>query len=213
MAQDKKSFILYADLVHTVRKMPKAKRADLFMTILEYVNDENPEVSDLVVSLVWEPIKLQLKRDLSKYENIRSKKSEAGTKGMKSRWNPPVNDITNDNTVIKPITNITDTVNDTVNVNDNVTVNDIDIPKEGEISVDDCLVIAMKDEKWMRLNKTDKSELLAFNFYLEKLGINYKVPIDYKVYFSRLKTKKPEVLVKHYTIDELKELAKQMDAK
>ena len=81
MADEKKSFVLYTDLIHTVRKMPKDKVGDLFLTILSYVNDENPNVDDLIVDLVFEPIKLQLKRDLVKYEEKRGKNSDNGKEG------------------------------------------------------------------------------------------------------------------------------------
>jgi hypothetical protein len=57
MAENKKGFVLYADLIHTVRKMSKAKAGVLFLTILQYVNDENPVVEDEVIDLVFEPIK------------------------------------------------------------------------------------------------------------------------------------------------------------
>ena len=81
MAENKKSFILYADLIHTVKKLPKNKIADLFMTILEYVNDENPVVNDLIVSVVFEPIKHQLKRDLTRWNEFKKKQSENGKLG------------------------------------------------------------------------------------------------------------------------------------
>ena len=85
MAEDKKSFVLYADLIHTVKKMPKEKQGDLFMTILAYVNDENPVVDDLLIDLVFEPIKRQMKRDLVKYETAKEKRREAGRlAGLKS---------------------------------------------------------------------------------------------------------------------------------
>jgi hypothetical protein len=74
MAQDKKGFILYADLIHTVEKMPKDKAGELLLTILRYVNDKDPVVDDIVVDLVFEPIKQQLKRDLKKYE-VRAERS------------------------------------------------------------------------------------------------------------------------------------------
>ncbi len=86
MAENKNSFILYGDMIHTVRKMPKGKQADLFMTILRYVNDENPVVEDLIVSLVWEPIKQQLKRDLVKYKGTVDKKSLAGINSAVSKY-------------------------------------------------------------------------------------------------------------------------------
>ena len=125
MAENKKSFLLYCDLIHTITKMPNDKAGELFKHILKYVNDENPETDDLIIQLTFEPIKQQLKRDLNLWENERNQRSLAGKKGMEARWNNKDNtvitDITNDNSVIKPITNITDnvnvTVNDTVNVN------------------------------------------------------------------------------------------------
>ncbi len=81
MAENKKSFILYADIIHTVKKMPKEKAGELFMTILSYVNDEDPTVDDLLVEVAFEPIKQQLKRDLKKWEDFKEKQSLNGKKG------------------------------------------------------------------------------------------------------------------------------------
>ena len=39
MADNKKGFMLYADLIHTIEKMPDEKAGQLFKTVLEYVND------------------------------------------------------------------------------------------------------------------------------------------------------------------------------
>jgi hypothetical protein len=81
MAEEKQSFLLYADIIHTVRKMPKEKVGELFLTILAYVNDEDPVVDDIMVDLVFEPIKWQLKRDLKKWEAFREKQSNNGKLG------------------------------------------------------------------------------------------------------------------------------------
>jgi len=81
MADNKKSFLLYCDLIHTIEKMPKEKAGELFLTILEYVNDKNPEPKDMIVSLVFEPIKQNLKRDLKKYESIVNRNKVNGAKG------------------------------------------------------------------------------------------------------------------------------------
>ena len=83
MAENKKSFILYCDLIHTVNKMPKEKAGELFMHILEYVNDLEPNTDDLIIQLTFEPIRQSLKRDLEKYERIRLKNKENADK----RWN------------------------------------------------------------------------------------------------------------------------------
>lgn len=87
MAQDKKSFLLYCDLIHTVEKMPIEKAGELFIHILRYVNDQNPKTNDLIVDLTFEPIKQSLKRDLQKWESELENKSLGGRFGNLKRWN------------------------------------------------------------------------------------------------------------------------------
>ena len=120
MAENKTSFLLSCDLIHTVKKMPKADAGELFVHILEYVNDLNPETSNMVVDLVFEPIKQRLKRDLIKYEGIKAKNKE----NVLKRWNK------SNTTVYDRIP--TDTKH-TVNDNDNDSDNDNDIDKEKKI--------------------------------------------------------------------------------
>jgi hypothetical protein len=81
MAEEKTSFLLYTDLIHTVKKLPNDAAGKLFKIILEYVNDTDPVVDDLLLELVFEPIKQNLKRDLKKWEAKRSKKSDSGKIG------------------------------------------------------------------------------------------------------------------------------------
>jgi hypothetical protein len=85
MAEEKKSFVLYSDLIHTVRKMPLEKSGKLLLTMLEYVNDLNPVIDDVLIELVFEPIKQQMKRDLIKWESIKEKRSEAGKASAESK--------------------------------------------------------------------------------------------------------------------------------
>lgn len=112
---NKKSFILYCDLIHTFDKLNDDEAGKLIKHILSYVNDENPISDNRVVEITFEPIKQQLKRDLILYKEVIKQKSEAGKKGMETRWgknitkdNPVIENITNDNGVINSITNITD---------------------------------------------------------------------------------------------------------
>lgn len=126
MAEGKKSFLLYCDLIHTIRKMPDEKAGQLFKHILEYVNDEMPETEDLLLQLVFEPIKQQLKRDLEKWSGISATRSEIGrlaglksgearrSKSNQTEPNEPIGSETNQNE------HVNDSVSDTVN--DNVTV-------------------------------------------------------------------------------------------
>lgn len=113
MAKDKKSFLLYCDLIYTVSKMPNDKAGELFKHILSYVNDENPINNDLIIQLTFEPIKQSLKRDLQKYENIRAKNIENANK----RWNK--NNATASECIPNDAKNaVSDSVN--VSVNDSV---------------------------------------------------------------------------------------------
>ncbi len=82
MANGKKSFILYCDLIHTVAQLPDQHAGKLLKHILSYVNDENPaDPYDLVLNVAWQPIKHQLKRDLKKWEGYIEKQRENGAKG------------------------------------------------------------------------------------------------------------------------------------
>lgn len=64
------------------------------MTILEYVNDLDPQPQDLLVQISFEPIKQQLKRDLKKWEKTQGGKSTSGSMGNLKRWHPDLyNDV------------------------------------------------------------------------------------------------------------------------
>ena len=81
MADNKKSFLLYTDLIHTVNQLPDDKAGQLFKHILSYVNDQDPQTDDLITKISFEPIKQQLKRDLKKYEKICDRNSSNGKLG------------------------------------------------------------------------------------------------------------------------------------
>ena len=81
MAENKSSFLLYRDIIHTVKHLSDQKAGKLFKHILEYVNDKDPKLDNLELRLAFEPIKQSLKRDLRKYENICLRNKENGKKG------------------------------------------------------------------------------------------------------------------------------------
>lgn len=139
MAENKKSFVLYSDLLTVVRKLVEQDRisktnyaGELFLVILEYVNDLNPIPIDFIVEMAFEPIKLQLKRDLMKYEVTKEKRSKAGIKSAEikkqnSTKSTHVESV--EHTSTKSTVNDNDNV--TVNVNDNViTSTNVDVEKE-----------------------------------------------------------------------------------
>jgi len=99
MAKDKKSFLIYCDIIHTVEKLTDEQSGKLFKHLLKYVNDLNPTPEDIVTEIAFEPIKQSLKRDLLKYENTSAKNAENGRKGAEKRWNK-------NNELSQPIANI-----------------------------------------------------------------------------------------------------------
>jgi hypothetical protein len=116
MAEEKKSFILYVDLIHTIEKLPNEDAGELFKHILRYVNDKNPTTENILVDVTFEPIKQQLKRDLRKYEDKKVQWSDAGKRSAEVRKaNKKQRTLTD---VEVRSTDLTVTVKDTVIVKD-----------------------------------------------------------------------------------------------
>ncbi len=132
MPENKKSFILYSDLIHTVSILPNDKAGELFKHILNYVNGLDIEPDDLLIKISFEPIRQQFNRDNEKWDNNKSVRSENGRRGgiAKAEKNQQnVANVANASFAKKNVANVA--VN--VNVNDNVNVNVInDEEKEEE---------------------------------------------------------------------------------
>ena len=88
MADNKNSFVLYCDIIHTVGKLSDEQAGLLFKHILSYVNDENPVTDNIIIELVFEPIKQQLKRDLKRYEAICKRNIANGKLGGRPKNKP-----------------------------------------------------------------------------------------------------------------------------
>jgi hypothetical protein len=82
MAENKKGFVLYADQKLIFDDLSNEEAGVLIKHIFSYVNDENPTLSDRFLDMAFKSIKLQLKRDLVKYEAVRKRNSENARK----RW-------------------------------------------------------------------------------------------------------------------------------
>lgn len=116
MAEGKKSFVLYADYIHTIQHLTDEQAGKLLKHLMQYVNDQNPETDDPITKLAFEPIKQQLKRDLKHWELIKEKRSAAGKASAEKRKQKATN-----STSVKSVkqTSTNSTVNDNVNVNVN----------------------------------------------------------------------------------------------
>jgi len=122
MAENKKSFVLYADLIKNIEHLTNEEKGILFNHLLEYVNDKKPILVDRLILTAWKPIEAQLKRDLVKFEEVKQKRSEAGKRSaelraLKSDEQEPTNP-TSVESVKQTLTNPTDNVTVNVNVND-----------------------------------------------------------------------------------------------
>jgi len=150
MAEGKKSFNLYADIIDTFEHLTNEQRGEVIWWILQYVNDRKPEPLNGLLMAVIANIQAQLKRDLDKYRIKLEQSSESGRIGNLKRWNtdlyndylkgvytleeaeniakdrkvsPPDEIISPpDPTPSHPIAKIADSVN--VNVNGTVSVNE-----------------------------------------------------------------------------------------
>jgi len=87
MAENKKSFVLYSDSQGLINQLPDDIAGRLFKHIYAYVNDENPITDELLLNIAFEPIKMQLKRDLIKWVDIKETKSNSGNLGNLKRYN------------------------------------------------------------------------------------------------------------------------------
>jgi hypothetical protein len=85
MAENKKSFVAYADWKETFDALSDEKAGQLIKHIFAYVNDENPESEDMLINAVFASIKQTLKRDLRKWENQYTQRVAAGKKSAKVR--------------------------------------------------------------------------------------------------------------------------------
>ena len=155
MADSKKGFVLYADQRSIVDMLPNEKAGELLKHIFAYVNDENPISSDPLVNLAFEPIKLQLKRDLKRWEDTRSQRSKAGQISAEKRKQQNQQMLTHVESVEQTSTKSTviDNVNVKVNVIDNIyTPSSFDFKKSLlSLGFDSKLV-----SEWIKVRKAKK---------------------------------------------------------
>lgn len=172
MAENKKSFVLYCDLLDTFKHLSLDQRGEVFTWVLEYVNDLNPEPLSGLLAAVCEPIKQHLKRDLKKFEKKKQQWSEAGKRSAEVRKKQ------------RALTTVKNVATD-LTVNDSVSVNVNDINKINtkafsfsksleDLGIDKQLVNDfLKNRKTKKLTNTKT----AFN-NLEKELKKSKLPIN-----------------------------------
>lgn len=117
MAENKKSFVAYADWKLIFDELPDEEAGKLIKHIFSYVNDENPISDSILINAVFANIKTTLKRDLEKWQTQLNQRVEAGKKSAEQRATK-----SNDRSTLVEVRqrNPTDNVNVNVSVSDNV---------------------------------------------------------------------------------------------
>jgi hypothetical protein len=183
MADNKKSFVLYADIIHTISILDDAKAGKLFKHILDYVNDKNPISDDMFINIAFEPIKQQLKRDLQKWDEIRSKRAVAGSIGghSKAKRSKPKQNIANATDAKQIVANVADNVNVNVNVINNSKDHITD------------LFISKTQNNW-QIDFAKKEAEKFYNFYESKnwlIGKNKMKSVEHAIANWILRVDKP----------------------
>lgn len=192
MAESKKSFVLYSDLISIVKKLVLKDRenktnyaGELFLHILEYVNSNEPVPIDFIIEMAFEPIKLQLKRDFDKYEVVKEKRSQAGKKSAEVKKQTVINSTNSTSVESVEHSSTNSTVNDNVNVNVNVNDNVILLEKETkEIKFDfkkSLIGLGIKENlinDWLliRKNKKATNSKTAFDLFVKQVKKANKDP-------------------------------------
>ncbi len=159
MAENKKSFIAYADWIDIFEELEDDEAGRLVKHLWRYVNDLNPSTNDRMVKVSFTTIRNTLKRDLLKYQNIIDRNRENGKKG--GRPKKPSGLIGNPDKHKKA-----DSVNDSDSVNVNDTVNEENINIIGfnifwnkydkKVGRDKC------EKKWNKLSDKDQKEAMEY---------------------------------------------------
>lgn len=174
MADNKKSFIMYSNTLGVINQLPDDVAGRLIKHILAYVNDENPITDELLVNIVFEPIKNQLKSDLERYILSKHDKQLSGRIGNLKRWNKDLYDefvadkitieeaenIAKHRKASQPDEKVSHRDDSRQNSSQNVAVNAI-------VDVNDSVIVNANVNDSDFLNKESKNKVESFSEKLE----------------------------------------------
>lgn len=123
----------------------------------------------------------EIRKDI---EQMREKNKENGRKGGRSK-----------KPTAKPVGNppLASGLTQTITQMEPIPITNIQYPKEERetppvlFPIEQCLTIAMKDQRWVKASKATEPDLRDFNAVLEKRGDYEKNPKDYKSHFANWK--------------------------
>lgn len=201
MAENKKSIIIYCDLIHTINELSDEEAGKVFKHLLSYVNDLNPEPPDRLTQIVFEPIKQQLKRDLKTWEKKKGSRSMAGKIGGLASAEARVKQK---QAIVEFASNIqakasksndgqanqavTDNVNVNVNVNGNVTDN---VKERKETFFSDFPNSSYLESICRDLGKRPDEILARLNDFRAVSEAEYKSMAEFSTHLKRWINKNP----------------------
>lgn len=194
MAENKKSVLLYCDIIHTVKTLTDEEAGKLFKHYLAYINDLNPEPPDRLTQITFEPIKQTLKRDLLKWEARSQKNREIAIDGWKKRNDANASERIQ--TDAKNADSDKDIVKDKVSVKVKDKLFNTFIDNYGK-----RVGIKLAEQKWEKLKESEKEKAIkAIPLYIASISdikyqkhpatyINQQVWLDFEEDLKPKKTK------------------------
>lgn len=179
----KKSFVIYTDSYDTLKYLSDEKLGKVTRMIYEFVIDGNFPDPTHELFFVFNPIKLQLERDLDRYETVREKRSKAGKASAQQKQHM----LTHVESVQQKQNMLT--------VNDNVSVS---------VSVSDSVSDSINKKKIYRDIKSVRSYIESENLIKDSEILNYYIDfIEMKLSLKKPVTEKSI----HLSIKKLIELS------
>ena len=209
MAKDKTSFVLYSDNQSIINLMTDEQAGLLLKTLFSYVNDENPIIDNSIV-LVFEMIKLQLKRDLKKWEQTKNGRSIAGKASAEAKRLSKLNQQNSTNSTNVDYVQQQPTKSTvSVSVSDSVNVNKLTTTT---YNIEKAIEICLRDLEWIAsVSKTCDLKEIHFPVALKdfkenciSLGKSEERTIqDFKYHFVNWVKKKKDIKAKETVKDRL----------
>ena len=129
----KRSFVFNIEWQEVLKEYPPEVRLEVYDAIIEYVASGTLSELKPLSKMAFSFIKKEIDYNNDRYDEIVSKRKEAGRKAMESRWGKSLTDDNKHNTCNQmladdnkhsickqKVTTVTDNVNDNVNVNEDV---------------------------------------------------------------------------------------------
>ena len=202
MAENKKAIIVYADWITKFEELTDVEAGKLIKHFFRYVNDLNPEAPDRTTKLMFIDIKNTLKRDLNKYQDKKTERSNAGKLGNLKKYNVDLyNKVIANKLELEEALSVADTRRHSqtiakdslasksvaklaVSVNDSVNDNVINNKAFKQIILKDSSYIEITAMQTKSNIETVKKYLETFDNHLIRTSEQKKTLKDYKTHFT-----------------------------